>query len=142
MGWFGYNIYGGDGTQTCHYAFLKRAKIGKNDDERGELMSTGKTILNPEMQKLLRKNISLVLNKMPKVPRSKFVMFDEDSAIEWQMLLALFVDNKMTPTKEIFINGINASEYLMEDHAKEFNSPYRRRKCLKRFMDKAKTVYR
>lgn len=141
MGWCGYGIYSGDGTQSCHYDFLRRAKIKRRDIECEEVMSFRRTILNPEMQKLLRKNIGLVLKKMPKVPKSKFVMFDEYSAIEWQMLLALFVDNKMTIPKEIFTNGLYASEYLMGEHASEFNDPSRRRKSLRRFMDRARSVY-
>ena len=33
MGWFGYNLYDGDETQTRHLEFMKVANIIKNDDE-------------------------------------------------------------------------------------------------------------
>ena len=32
MGWAGYGIYDGDGTQTCHIDFLKWAKVEKDED--------------------------------------------------------------------------------------------------------------
>lgn len=140
MGWFGYGIYDGDETQTEHCDFLKWAKIGRDDDERSEYFGNKGTILPLDLRERLIKNTPLILKKMPKVPKSKFHMFDEYSAITWHMLLALFIDNQIVPTKEIFEKGINATEYLMGEHADDFNSPYKRRKKLKEFIAKAEKL--
>ena len=50
------------------------------------------------------------------------------------MLLSLFVDNKLSAPKTVKDNGILATEYLMNEHASEFNKPNLRRACLKRFL--------
>jgi len=68
---------------------------------------------------------------------------DEDTAIEWQMLMALFISNKITNKvmsdnliKYIALKSIKATEYLMGDHAADFRIPSRRRKNLKAFISK------
>lgn len=141
MGWIGYGIYDGDGTQTRHYDFLKWAKIGKNDDDIEPYLTVKGTILPEEFKQKLKSNISLVLKKMPKVPLNKWHKYDEYSAIEWQMLLALFVNNEIIPNEEIFNNGREACEYLMGEHASEFNNPSSRKRNLKKFVEKARKLY-
>lgn len=143
MGWFGYKLYDGDGTQTCHLDFLKRAKIAKNSDVAFDMMmhkgSTGlKTIIPQDKKNLLKKNIALVLKKMPrwKEPRK----MEECDLIEWQMLLALFIDNDIKPTKEVLKNGIEATKELCYDHADDFDYPNKRKKVLKDFIKKAEKL--
>lgn len=144
MGWFGYNIYDGDGTSECHENFLVRAKIAKNSQEASDMFGyrglIAKTRIPVEKQPLLRKNIALVLKKMPrwKNPRS----MEEWDLIEWQMLLSLFVDNNIRPTKEVFDNGIAATEELCWEHADDFDYPAKRRKVLNGFIEKAKKLYK
>lgn len=133
MGWCGYCIYCGDGTQTCHYDFFEWAKL--DSDECEWLLTDKGTILSKDQWKLFRKNIDKVLKKMRK---NKF--WDEDMAIEWQMLLALYVDNKTKPPAKIKKMGIEATEYLMGEHASEFDKPSNRRRLLKRFIEKVKSL--
>jgi hypothetical protein len=136
MGWYGYCIYCGDDTQTRHYDFFKWGKIASDYEitENDWLTNKGTIIPKIYIDKFI-KNIPLILKKMPKV---KF--WNEDNAIEWQMLLALFIDNNIKPPKEILSNGITATEYLMEEHAADFNNPSLRRKHLKNFIKKAKNL--
>lgn len=132
MGWISNHIYGGDGTQTTHYSFIEWAKIGISSDEMMEYISY-KTVLPPEKWKNFCKNIKKVLQKMP---QSKF--WNEYRAIEWQMLGALYLDNKTKLPKIIKKNAILATEYLMQDHASEFSNPSNRRRVLKKFIEKIK----
>lgn len=137
MGWFGYTIYSGDETQSCHLDFCKWAKLYKGDDyEWMELhLLNSKTKLDREEQSLFIKNINGVLKKMPKC---KF--WDEYNAIEWQMLLALFVDNDMTVPKVILEKGVLGTEFLMGEHASDFKEPSKRRQNLKNFIIRAKKL--
>lgn len=139
MGWSGFGIYDGDGTQTCVYSFMKWAGW-KDEDAIFDAMGYKKTKLTDEMKKCLTKNIKKVLVKMPKVTRKigRPYFKDEDDAIEWQMLLALFLDSKLKVPKVIKTNGVLATEYLMEEHASEFNEPNKRRARLRAFIKKAK----
>ena len=137
MGWCGYDIYDGDDTQTLHYDFLVLTKCAKNDDEiyTGEWLGD-KTIIPDEKIPVFQANIDEVIKKMPK---SKF--WTEDSALEWQMLLALFVDNKLSVPKLIFEKGVEATEYLMtDDIIDSYTDPKERRRCLRRFINKAKKL--
>jgi len=97
MGWFGYGIYDGDDTQSRHYKFLVLSGCAKNDDEiyDGEWVGL-KTTIPKDKIPIFIKGIPKILKKMPKC---KF--WNEDRALEWQMLLSLFLDNNITPTKEI-----------------------------------------
>lgn len=141
MGWGGYGIYCGDGTQTCHLTFMERAGWKEDDDDLADCLQLRGTFLTDEMKALLKKNIDKVLKKMPKLVISKYsknVSFrDENDAIEWQMLLALYLDNDIKPSKLIKDNGILATEYLMLDHSSDFDSPSRRRASLKKFIARA-----
>ena len=134
MGWCGYCIYCGDETQTSHYSYVEWAKIGMDDNDLMGCMDQ-KTILPKNKWELFQKKIKKVLKKMPKV---KF--WDDDGAIEWQMLLALYVDNKTKPPAKIRKMGIEATEYLMGEHASEFNKPQNRRRVLRNFIKKAKAL--
>jgi len=136
MGWCGYTIYSGDDTQTRHYDFIKWAKISKDDDEIGDWLEL-KTKIPKDKRHLLTDNADIILKKMPK---TKF--WDEDKAIEWQMLLALYLDNKVIPPKIIYDNGILGTEYLMGEHAEDFDNPSSRKKNLRNFIARAKKICR
>jgi len=143
MGWSGYGLYDGDGTQTCHYLFMERAGW-KDEDAIGDAMTYtrrrgGKTKLTNEMKEVLANNIDKVLKKMPKP--TKFGFRKEHNAIDWQMLLALFVDNKLLPPKLIIDNGILATEYLLGSHSDSFDEPYKRKAALRRFIKRVNKLY-
>ena len=157
MGWSAYGLYDGDGTQTCHSSFMKWAGWKDEDaiyeamhllisyDEilcrikSGRKMPKLKTRLTDEMKIVFLSNINKVLRKMPKL--TKFGFKDESDAIEWQMLLALFVDNELFPSKLIIDNGILATEYLLESHCNDFDDPARRKAVLRRFIKKVNKMY-
>lgn len=134
MGWCGNGIYHGDDTQTMAYSFLKWAGFKDGHDELHKCFRYNKTTLTTEMKKVLVKNLPSVLKKMP---NKKF--WDEDMAIEWQMLLALFMDNNLKLPAKIKKMGILGSEFLMGEHAAEFDRPSTRRAVLRKFIKKAKT---
>jgi hypothetical protein len=135
MGWFGYCIYCGDETQTCHYSFLEWAKIKLDEDCRYDILTNEGTILSKDQWKLFTKNINKVLNKMPKAHK-----WNDSRAIEWQMLLALYVDNKTKPPAKIRKMGIEATEFLLGEHSSEFSNPQNRRRVLRNFIQKAKAL--
>jgi hypothetical protein len=128
MGWFGHGLYHGDGTQSCHYDYLIWMKITDNDEEAFEWMSGLKTKIPSSKRYLLRKNYKLLLNKMPKH------MHNEDDALDWQMLLSLFIDNEVKAPKIILDQGIKATEWLLGEHASKFNNPGARCKSLRSFL--------
>jgi hypothetical protein len=135
MGWFGYGIYGGDDTQTLHYKFLLWAKCAESDDEiidNDWLTSKGTKIPNSR-KPLLLLNVKRILKKMPK---SKF--WNEDDALEWQMLLSLFLDNDIKPPKIVFKKGVEATEYLIEQCSDEWARPDLRKRALRNFIKRAK----
>jgi hypothetical protein len=134
MGWLGHGIYDGDETQTLHYYFIKWAKIEKNDDIIESFLNK-KTILPADKVYLLKKNSSLILKKMKK---PKF--WDEDSAIEWHMLLSLYSDNNVIPPKTILNNGIEATEYLIDKESYYYNDPSARKRVLRNFIQKVKKM--
>lgn len=136
MGWFGYDIYAGDDTQTCHYNFIKHAKIKVDIDE---WLTLDGTIIPEEYIPIFIKNQKLILNKIKKYPAIPAYKY-EDTIIEWQMLLALYLDNYIKPPRIVMKNGINATKYLMLDHADEFTNPSRRKRYLKKFIKRAKTT--
>lgn len=142
MGWFGHGIYDGDDTQTFHLDFLKRAGCKKKYSEMIEsFFKTNKTLLDKETKNLVIHNIPKILDKMPKAIQSNIgnnIYFkDEVDAVEWQMLLSLFLDNKIKPTQLIKHNGIFATEYLLHYHADSFTNPSARKANLRRFLSKA-----
>ena len=129
MGWCGHGLYAGDGTQVCHYNFLKEMGISDDYDEAFEWMGLTRTTIPENRRYLLRKNYKLALDKMPKCE-----YWGEDDALEWQMLLSLFVDNGVKPPKIILDTGVEATEYLLGEHAADFNNPGARRNSLKSFL--------
>jgi len=145
MGWMSYGVYGGDGTQVWHYDFIKWSGIKipkyqlkgyvREDDIMAEWMGSKTKIPKPYIQ-TFKNGLDKIVKKMPKTR-----YFDEDKAIEWQMLLALCLDNKVKPTQTILDNGIEATIYLMGDHARDFDNPSNRRSCLKRFIKKANRMW-
>lgn len=132
MGWFGNGIYDGDETQTRHYDFIKWAKIEKKDDVIFDWLGVKKTSIPKDKQNLLLDNHKLILKKMP---NKKF--WDEDDALEWQMLLALYLDNNLKAPKEIYEKGVEATQYLIEKQSDDFYQPSQRRRCLRNFIKKA-----
>ena len=133
MGWTDYSIYGGDGTQSLHYSFLDYAgiKLSEEEEDTAIIMTYNKTKLSPETKNKFLERLPKVLKKMPKV---KF--WNEDKAMEWQMLAALLLDIGAKIPKKVKRNAKLATEYLMEDHAADFDYPYRRRKSLRNFISK------
>jgi len=143
MGWFGHGNYDGDETQTWHYDFLKWAKISKNYEELFEWTVNNKTIVPDEFIPTLKKNLPLILKKMTKFPKNPHYV-NEHVAVEWQMLMALYTDNKIALPKNVLKTCVEASEYLCgNDHAPDFNNPSARRRAIRNLVEKAeKTVTR
>lgn len=142
MGWGGYGLYDGDGTQTCHLSFMEWAGYKFDDDkEEDDILKASGTLLTSGMQKLLQKNIAKVLANMPKLVKSKATnnqyFKQEDDAIEWQMLLALYLDNGMKPPKLVKDLGIYATEVLINQWSDDFDNPGARKRGLKNFIKKA-----
>lgn len=135
MGWISYSLYGGDDTQSCHYNFIKWSGLKISDDEIYEnCMKAYKTKLPHWGIETFKNGIPKILKKMPKCKH-----WSESNAIEWQMLAALLVDNRIYH-KEILKKGIAATEYLMGEHAADFNNPSARRQALKRFISRIKKL--
>lgn len=130
MGWYGYGIYDGDGTQSCHYDFIKWSGIKVSDDEISNWLVINKTKIPDEYIIPFIKGIPKIIKKMPNVR-----FWNEDKAIEWQMLAALLRDNNIWHRK-IIDKGLVATDYLMGDHVKDFDKPTYRRAALKRFKAK------
>lgn len=128
MGWAGYGIYDGDGTQTCHYAMLNVLGISC-DDEIFRYMGE-KTVVSKEKQHLLTENVDKLIAALPDCEQFQ----DEYEAIEWHMALALYLDNDICPPKQILSRGIEAVYYLMGEHADNFNEPARRKQKLRAFL--------
>ena len=128
MGWFSYNIYGGDDTQTQHYTFLEKAGI-KIDNYDQDILSLRKT-------KIPQECLAKFIANLPKV--KKFVgefrlSLSEDKLIEHQMLAALLNDNNIVD-KQVYKNAMLATEILMGDHCESFSEPSKRRRVLKAFI--------
>ena len=130
MGWISYDIYGGDGTQSSHYDLLKKLRVAKDDDEADDMIQYKGTIIPKNRIPFLYYNIDKIKLKRPKC-------WNEDNAIDHQMVLALFVDNNLPVPADIKSNGIDATLYLMEEHADDFDNPNRRKTILKKFITKA-----
>lgn len=139
MGWYGYTIYSGDDTQTWHYNFIKWSGIKVTEDQimEDEWVGIRKTKIPDEYLDIFKTGLPKVIKKMPK--KRKFWK-DEYSAIEWHMLLALCVDNKVKSPKIIYDIGLDAVEYLMGAHASDFKNPSRRRRNLRNFIQRAKKL--
>ena len=137
MGWFGYNTYGGDGTQSCHYNYLVWSKVFKNDDavmDSGVLDSL-KTKLNKQQKVIFSKNWKKVFSKIDR----KKIKYDDD-AIQIQMLAAIFIDNELSIPKKLYKKLEIAIDYLLGQHSDEFDKPFARRNSLKKFLKQAKKL--
>lgn len=139
MGWSGYSLYSGDGTQTCHYDFIHTAiPLVSNDQICDEdWLGSNKTKIPKKYQAAFIKGIPNILKKI-KVPK----FWDEDSAIEWQMLLSLFIDNKLKVPPYIINKGLQASNYLLSPsshHCEDFDEPSKRRAVIRNFIKKVST---
>ena len=137
MGWGGYTNYSGDGTQTWHYDFIKWSGVKVSDEEIADDDWLG-LIKTKIPEKYLEAFIAGIPKILKKMSRSKF--WNEDSAIEWQMLLALLLDNNIMPEKIIFDKGIEGTKYLLGEHSSDFNNPSARRRNLRNFIKKADRV--
>jgi hypothetical protein len=141
VGWSGYGIYDGDGTQSLHYSFIKKANLSfvtKVDEEyllENDILLPNRTgipmFLIPQFKKAIPKIVKTL-------PNRKF--WNEDNAIEWQMFGALLLDNRIKMSSKIKKKVIEATEYLMGEHADEFNSPIKRRNVLRKFIEKIKKL--
>jgi hypothetical protein len=138
MGWFAHDVYGGDGTQSCHYDYLKwtLGLTKKHDDMIGEWLIYKGTKIPIEYIEKFKQNIPKLVKKLPKLKK----FWNEDLAMDWQMALSLFLDNNIKPPKIIYDNGITATEFLMEDHARDFDNPVNRRYHLKKFIKRAEKL--
>jgi hypothetical protein len=134
MGWFGYGLYDGDGTQTCHINYINWALPDQefSEDQIFDFLNTRKTKIPEKYRSAFRKGIPNLLKRV-KLPKKDW---DEDSAIEWQMLLSLFVDSNFSPPKKVIVYGLLASHYLLGEHCDSFDQPGRRRAAIKRFIKK------
>jgi hypothetical protein len=134
MGWCGYSLYSGDETQTRHIDFCEWAKIEPNISENW--LELNKTKIPEPYRTLFQQNLSLVIKKMP-----AFKFWNEDMAIEWQMLLSLLIDNNLKIPNKVFEQGITATEFLLGEHCDDFTSPSKRRAVLRYFIKKATKAY-
>ena len=134
MGWYGYGNYDGDVTQTQHIDFLKWAKVVKTDDQAMDCFSEKRTILSKEQKLILKKNVNLILKRLPKI------VGDEDWALQWQMLVALLVDNGIKPNRIIKIKFKEACNILLGEHSDTFENPSQRRKAIRNLMSRVKNV--
>jgi hypothetical protein len=145
MGWSGYGIYDGDDTRGLHLEFMKWAGIKLNEEEMEDWFEKfNKTKIPKDKVGLLKKNHKLILDKMPKVNFLKpgtNIFSGDSSAISWQMLMCLFLDNKIKPPKIIYQNGVQATKYLMGWHANDFDEPSRRKANLRNLLKKAENIY-
>lgn len=135
MGWWGHGIYDGDDTQTCHYDFLKWAKIGKNEDDRYSYLAEKGTFLPAAEREKFIQFLPIVIEKLDKKIKRK--NWDEDDALEWQMLVALLVDNSIPIPQYVFAKFEKAHDILTGSHAQDFNSPRKRLNVLNNLMEKA-----
>lgn len=131
MGWTGHGNYDGDGTQTQHLTFLEWAKIPVEQDTMSDWMSRRKTKIPAIYLKIFKKNLPKVLVRMNS---NKF--WNEDKAIQWQMLACLLIDNNIKLPKIIAKNAALAIEYLLGEHSSEFDKPSQRRAALRRLLKK------
>lgn len=137
MGWFGYGLYDGDETQTLHIDFIKTAIPSLSKDyEIFEFLKVRKTLIPRDLILEFKKGIPSILKKI-KNPKK----WNDDIAIQWQMLLSLCVDNDLIVPHDILVYGVLASYYLLRDHAEDFNEPHKRRATLKRFIKKVDDLY-
>lgn len=135
MGWSGYGLYDGDETQSCHINFIKWAIPSLNEEDIFDcFIGTRKTKLPKILTLSFKKGIVNILKKI-RTPKNHF-KWDEENAIEWQMLLSLFVDNNLKVPHIVLVNGMLASNYLLGEHASEFDEPTKRKATIKRFMKK------
>ena len=157
MGWFGYGLFDGDDTITRYYNFMKWAKVPFDDEDYENDPIVNWIMCNEKMPdfalKIFKKNLKLVLKKMPKLSKAMVNTLSddfkddprddncknydfEDNAIAWQMLVTIIVDNNIKVPKKIIKNGILATQYLMKFQAIEFDFPSKRKRVLKSFITK------
>lgn len=131
MGWFSYSIYGGDCTQTRHYDFIKWAGIKVDEDEISDWLGNRGTKIPYQYLDKFINGIPKIIKKMPKIR-----FWNEDSALEWQMLAALLVDNDILHA-DTLNKGLEATDYLIQsEHTKDFDKPCLRRAALRKFKHK------
>ena len=142
MGWCGYGIYDGDDTQSRHHDYLKYLKVvsKKTEDDVYDWMSVNRTVIPKEKRHLLTDNAPLLIEKIKKEIKRWLVDDGEYSALAWQMALALYLDNRVRPPKEILERGIEGTNWLMGKHASEFNEPCKRRRALRNFLKRVERI--
>lgn len=133
MGWYGYNLYDGDETQTRHLEFMKVANIIKNDDEGFGCFRMKKTKIPKEKVNLLISNYSKIEKLM-----SKKKILNEDDALAWQMFALLYLDNELKLNAKLKEKAILATEYLIQSQCDDFDKPHLRRRVLNNFLNRLK----
>lgn len=143
MGWFGYGIYDGDETQSFQISLLEKCKFTKTlkyEDILNGLEPWVADCSDPiripnEFKSRFKKKIPFLVKSLP---NKKF--WDDDSAIEWQMFGGLFVNSNIKIPKNIKKKVIDATEFLMAEHAELFDKPSERKKVLKKFLEEVKDL--
>jgi len=138
MGWLGYGLYDGDGTQSSHINFIKTAIPSLSEEMIFNFLRFKKTLIPKDLLPAFKKGIPALLKKM-KTPN--VLRWNEDQAIDWQMLLALFVDNNLSVPHQVLVNGMLACHYLLGEHSADFSEPRKRRANIKRFMKKVDSEF-
>lgn len=64
MGWFGYGLYDGDCTQTCHIDFIKWAIPYLRKDDVYDCLESRRTMLPEEYIKRFKKGAPIFLKKL------------------------------------------------------------------------------
>jgi len=139
MGWFGYSLYDGDDTQSLHIDFIKWAIPQVSEDTIFGWLHYRKTKIPAGYFLQFRKGVPNLLKKI-KAPKNK-LNWNEDKAIEWQMLLALFVDNNLIVPHKVLVYGMLACYYLLGEHSADFREPSKRRAVIRRFMKKVDSLF-
>lgn len=138
MGWSGYGLYNGDGTQSCHIEFIKTAIPTLSEDTISGFLRIRGTRIPDSLIPAFKKGIPSILKKMRKPSLMKW---DEYVAFDWQMLLSLFVDNNLKVPHDVLVYGMVSCHYLLGEHSADFNEPGRRRAVIRRFMRKVDSEY-
>lgn len=138
MGWFGYGLYDGDGTQTCHIEFIEVAipSLKNDDDMIFSFLKNKKTVIPDKYKKEFIKNSYNILKL--KSLNNDVNNWDEDDCINWQMALSLFVDNCLVVPEKIHLYGLLASHFLKDKYCDDFDFPNKRKYTIKRFIEKVK----
>lgn len=139
MGWSDYGIYDGDCTKSLHFYFIYILGFNSflSTDQIEDIVSSKKTVVPKNLRYLLVKNYTRLEKWLYSKYKDRKFFMNEDEALEWQMVLAFYLDNKVKPPKKIYEMGKSATEYLMGQHAEDFDNPSKRKARLRYFLKRA-----